>query len=207
MIYIGLDMSLTSPGIVINDNGKWNFYFFVQRKREEGIDESSDNWTIRSIPYISEWKTREERIDYVTNNIMILINSYMGKKSIGIENYAFGASSSSVTGLAELGGVMRHKLYNRKMSYTEIPPSAIKKYYTGNGHSNKTSMAIQFEAENIIDLYEECNFPRRDYADIPNPIQDIVDATAIVYYLMKKIPKRINKIDSILTKMKMKEST
>jgi len=205
--YIGIDNSIQCPCLVIYKYKKWYIHFFSQRKREERFTYDSNNVFIGTWEY-PNYKSREERFHKVTeciaatifSSISTLANDY----KIGIENYSFGSSSSSVTGLAEIGGVLRHKLYKYGLTYEEIPPKKIKKHFTGNGNSNKFHMTRQFDKENIVDLYKELKFTKKQYASVPHPIEDIVDATAIVYYLMDKPHKNINIIGDILKRFDLK---
>jgi Holliday junction resolvasome RuvABC endonuclease subunit len=57
-----------------------------------------------------------------------------------IEGYAFSMHSRSVTGLAELGGVVRLALHDAQIPFLEIPPSQLKKYLTGRGNAPKQIM-------------------------------------------------------------------
>jgi crossover junction endodeoxyribonuclease RuvC len=57
-----------------------------------------------------------------------------------IEGYSMHSVSRAVTGLAELGGVIRLMLWEQKVPYVEVAPSRLKKFATGKGNANKDLM-------------------------------------------------------------------
>lgn len=61
-----------------------------------------------------------------------------------IEDYSFGSfqNSSSVTKLAELGGIIKHSLYNKGTEMYLIPPTKVKKFLCGNGKAKKEDMKL-----------------------------------------------------------------
>lgn len=57
-----------------------------------------------------------------------------------IENYAFGAKGSALTGLHELGGIVRFALWEDGRRYVDIPPTSLKKFATGSGNAGKAEV-------------------------------------------------------------------
>lgn len=56
---------------------------------------------------------------------------------VAIEAYAYGAKGRAITGLAELGGIVRHDLWDSDLPYIEVAAQTIKKYATGKGNASK----------------------------------------------------------------------
>ena len=188
MIFVGIDNSLQSPGLTIYDKQDelYYFYFLTQRKRETGIKVTTDKYVLEGIDY-PEWKTREERIDKVTQILIDKIDQFPTlDKNIMIEGYAFSAQSRSVTHLAEIGGVLRNKLYKLNLLYDEIPPTVIKKFFTGKGNSNKNGMYLQYKNYirdwQVPNLFKEIGINPKSKKT--NPVDDIIDSFAIVCYNM-----------------------
>lgn len=60
--------------------------------------------------------------------------------AVGIEQYAFSRQSRGLSGLHELGGVVKNRLF-RKEALVLLPTSTeIKKFATGNGAAKKPQM-------------------------------------------------------------------
>lgn len=56
---------------------------------------------------------------------------------VAIEGYSYGAKGRAFISLAELGGIVRHDLWDAGIPYLEVPPTVVKKYATGKGNANK----------------------------------------------------------------------
>jgi Holliday junction resolvasome RuvABC endonuclease subunit len=207
MIRIGIDNSISSPGLCIYNKGKYHFYFLTQRKREIGIENDTDKYYIKGYEY-PEWETREERIDRITNILMDRIIHHINGEEykIIIEGYAFSAQSRSVTTLAECGGVLRHKLHRRGYEYEEVPPTVIKKFFTGKGNCTKEHMFLQYKNYikdwGLPDFHVELNFPENKNSKVPSPIDDLIDSHAIVCYNMGTKIKETDIVSNILRGLK-----
>lgn len=55
---------------------------------------------------------------------------------VAIEGYAF-ARPNQAHQIGELGGLVRHRLWERGIPYLEVPPSSVKTYATGKGNAGK----------------------------------------------------------------------
>jgi Holliday junction resolvasome RuvABC endonuclease subunit len=146
-----------------------------------------------------EYANNTEYFELITSKLMDFIrpysptqnqekkNGFESKKTcsvlVVIESYAFHIQSSSVTILAELGGVIRNKLLLAGLSYLEASPTSIKKWFTGSGAADKPKMWKYFQeiAPNIkLDDWLPAAFSE---TNIPSPHQDIVDAFASAHSL------------------------
>jgi Holliday junction resolvasome RuvABC endonuclease subunit len=67
-----------------------------------------------------------------------------------LEGYAmgFGArSSSAITGMAELGGILRVALYEAGIRVMIVPPTVLKMFVTGKGNADKEAVAAALTNE------------------------------------------------------------
>lgn len=198
-IYIGVDLSLRSPGLSIYNPLKktFNNYFFPQRKREIKFSFSQNitvhkphtvsfDFSIKPISHasdsndkcgvISKYKFISEQLINVIESEIVDIN----KKHVcvRIEGYAFNAKSSSCSKLHELGGIFKYLLYCRNINFEEISPTKLKKTFSGKGNANKEYMYEVFKKHGFPELMSV--FHIKNVKSIPNPVQDIVDSVALV---------------------------
>ena len=181
----GIDYSLTSPAICIwkktDDNGQFNFnmcnvYYLETTQRLKGAAPHEVlNLHAESYP---EWETEEQRHDLLSDWAMSII----GGCQVFIEGYAFATSGKShVRSVAENSGLLKHKMYKIKQSFTSVPPSVIKKYATGKGNANKDLMYDAFSKEsNTPPDLQKILRPKSN--KLSNPTTDIVDSYWICKY-------------------------
>jgi Holliday junction resolvasome RuvABC endonuclease subunit len=82
-------------------------------------------------------------------------------KSIAIEGYSFMSGMRSLTGLAELGGMIKLLAYDQTIPVTIIPPTVLKRFITGKGVGKKELVLLNvykkfgFDVDNnnIADAY------------------------------------------------------
>ena len=179
----GIDYSLTSPAICVwksIDDRLFNFddcalYYLEIPKRRGPTPHGILN--IHANPY-PEWETEEERHELLSNWTMSIITGC----EVFIEGYAFATSGTShVRSIAENTGLLKHKMYKVKQSFTSVPPTVIKKYATGKGNANKEGMYEAFVDELLTptDLKERLT-PKA--TKVKNPVSDLVDSYFICKY-------------------------
>jgi len=180
----GIDYSLTSPAICVwketDDNRQFNFdmcdvYYLETSQRLKRAQHEVLNLHAETYP---EWETEEQRHDLLSDWAMSIINGCQ----IFMEGYAFATSGKSyVRSVAENSGLLKHKMYKVKQTFTSIPPSVIKKYATGKGNANKDLMydAFSEESNTPSDLQKTLR-PKSN--KLTNPITDIVDSYWICKY-------------------------
>jgi len=179
----GIDYSLTSPAICVwksTDDRLFNFddcalYYLEIPKRRGPTPHGILN--IHANPY-PEWETEEERHELLSKWTMSIITGC----EVFIEGYAFATSGTShVRSIAENTGLLKHKMYKVKQSFTSVPPTVIKKYATGKGNANKEGMYEAFVDELLTptDLKERLT-PKA--AKVKNPVSDLVDSYFICKY-------------------------
>lgn len=109
---IGLDLSLTATGISTDDDA------WTVKVKTTGMQRLHD---------LSEAviRTAMPSLDYLTH--------------VFVEGYAF-ARPNQAHQLGELGGVVRYRLWELGIPYTDVAPACLKKFATGKGNAGKPDM-------------------------------------------------------------------
>jgi crossover junction endodeoxyribonuclease RuvC len=117
---IGIDLSLNATGVCSSQSSQifntiHGYGFIEVEPKSKGIP---------------RWNMIREAIRSILSEV--------GRNSVVfIEGYSFGAHSRSVTGLAEIGGIIRMDLHDHGVKFIEIPPTVLKKFVTGKGICKK----------------------------------------------------------------------
>ncbi len=166
---IGVDYSLTSPAICVN-NGGLKFYYLTNKKKWIG-QQSED-----IIGYEhKEWKDPIERFTYISDFAIDIIKQTKNPQ-IYIEGYSYGSKGRGLFQIAENCGILKYRLQEQNFNYETVVPSVVKKGATGKGNADKDLMYEAFVKEVKIDLKQLF-----DTEKVGNPISDIVDS----YYIQK----------------------
>ena len=176
----GIDYSLNSPAICVwkQDDRLFNFdscdvYYL------ENTSRSSTHGILNLHGELyPKWETEEQRHDLLSDWAMSIISGCQ----VFIEGYAFATSGKShVRSVAENSGLLKHKMYKAKQTFTSIPPSVIKKYATGKGNANKDLMYDAFSEESTTPSgLQKTLKPKSN--KLSNPTTDIVDSYWICKY-------------------------
>lgn len=215
-IHVGLDMSLSSPGVALIDhNGIVHLLGFQQRTSDKPVENHrlTDKLIISRLPYPMN-ADRWTRSDHIVRVIMDWIDERRVDKTcdvhVYIENYAFGMVSTSVSKLCELGGIMRYALWKKGWTFSEISAGTIKKHFSGSGKASKRDM---------VTAYQKRGYPLMNtvlsITSYQHPQEDMVDALATLLTGLgadphspkkPKAPKRKPKVQKEHTK-KRRQST
>lgn len=186
----GIDLSLRSPGLVIRHGDVWSCFFIPQRKREDQIravirDENAGEMTFvpLSIPVQHESSQEIHQMTRVVEAIMSALITYPVTIShVFIEGHAYGTRSASTSKLYELAGILKYRLSQSDYKYTVIPPTRLKLLFAGHGRATKQEMYQRFiqiwKGDVCKDVF---GMDTNSTKTIPNPVQDIVDAYALVH--------------------------
>jgi len=188
---IGIDYSLSSPGICVNtsegefDYEDCTFYFLTNTKKYDATFCRPFVTNVRYIgtshkPYTSEPERYSQIADWAINIIKSYGDATTGmnriKPTIQIEDYSYG-STGRVFHIAENLGLLKYKL---KMEcgwdYTLLPPSVIKKFATDKGNANKDLMLDAFEKDTGTNLAQVFDTTSK------SPVSDVADAYFICKY-------------------------
>lgn len=139
MRILGLDLSLTSPGTAIVENGHL-------------VDAS----TIK-VPA----KLRDAaRLVHIEDAVSLALFEPYKADLVAIEGYSFGAKNAREA-LGELGGVVRRLLYLSEVPYIVIPPTTWRKTLTGKGNLKKDMVGAAL-TKKYRDLIGDYDFPTLD---------------------------------------------
>ena len=188
---IGIDYSLSSPGICVNtsegefDYEDCTFYFLTNTKKYDATFCRPYVTNVKYIgtahtPYTSEPERYSQIADWAINIIKSYGDATTGvngiKPTIQKEDYSYG-STGRVFHIAENLGLLKYKL---KMEcgwdYNLIPPSVIKKFATGKGNANKELMIDAFEKDTGTNLAQVFDTTSK------SPVSDVADAYFICKY-------------------------
>lgn len=175
----GIDMSLRSPGFCLRDDqGTVYLTGFHARKRDlpQVYSWAGTTWYVALRPVLPEdrWAAIRCIVEAMEEMIGVLQRQGHPQPQIHIEGYAFAAQSSSVTSLAELGGVIRYMLRQHGLSYTEWAPQSVKLQFTDYGHAKKEDMVARW-AHHVPAGKVPVNLDLTGTA----PLYDLVDAYAL----------------------------
>jgi hypothetical protein len=189
---IGIDYSLSSPGVCVNTSeGEFRyedctFYFLTNTKKYNTTFKEKIAFGKSAVEFVGSphklYTSEPERYNQISDWVIDIINSYVfwqEKPIIQIEDYSYG-STGRVFHIAENLGLLKYKL---KMEcgwdYTLLPPSVIKKFATDKGNANKELMLEAFEKDTGVNL--ELLFDTKS----KSPITDVADAYFVCKYQEK----------------------
>lgn len=176
-IFIGIDPSVNSTGMTILDDEGYCRFFIIKggklsKKEINASKEYSDifEYILYDKQEVKDSKNAYERelakahnlstiADTIYNIIEELLRQFRKTSSIDsvticMEGISYGSiHSAAVMDLAGLNYLIRDRLYHHNSVGTllVIPPTEIKKFFTGNGSANKGLMVSVFKG-NFPDL-------------------------------------------------------
>ena len=192
---IGIDYSLSSPGVCVNTSEEefqyedCKFYYLTNTKKYQGTFKEKMAFGTSAVEYIgtqhSPYSSEPERYNNIANWTIDIIKSQpqlmIGKlwekhPIIQIEDYSFG-STGRVFHIAENLGLLKYKLkIECGWDYTLLAPSVIKKFATDKGNANKELMLGAFQEDTGVNLEVLLD------SSVKSPITDIADAYFICKY-------------------------
>jgi hypothetical protein len=172
-----IDYSLTCPCICVHVGDTWEydnclFYYLTHVKKFQGsfaskiYGESFDDYDGDS-----------ERHDTLSEWAMDCLNDC---DQIAIEGYSYGSTGQAIFQIAENTGLLKYKIFKKKIPLTIYPPTEIKKFATGKGNADKGRMYTHFFEETGVDLIRLLAYKKEE---ISSPISDIVDS----YWICKNL--------------------
>ena len=141
MIVVGLDLSLSSTGMV-------------------GVTDEGEALNPMSIPTNPQWEL-PRRIDWIVRFVAAGLEKYDIDLWV-IEAPSFAPTSiHTAVMLAKLGGCVEHLLWREKQATLYVPPSQLKVFTCGKGDSSKNQMGawvhkrwgFLHSCDDVIDAY------------------------------------------------------
>lgn len=154
MTNIGIDPSLNSTGICINNNGKCDYFLIVSKMTKKM--QLFDNQYVKFIKYEKNNTNKKENSYEIieknkSNNIYSICKSIeeIIKKYDNCHVYMEGVSygslgSSALVDLSGLNFAIRNVLIQNNIPFTIVSPSQNKKFATGNGAADKSLMIFSW---------------------------------------------------------------
>jgi Holliday junction resolvasome RuvABC endonuclease subunit len=181
MIIAGVDYSLTCPGVCVHDTEKGpptfdncHHYFRASQKKFEMFEQGNLHGSTHQ-PYSSD----EERYANLAEWARDILDQHQATH-IFLEGYAFSASGK-VFNIAEATGQLKHELWlDDRYIFVTVPPTVVKKIFTGKGNASKEQMYDVFEAQNPKANLRLRLTPRS--GKCISPVSDVIDAYALVKY-------------------------
>jgi crossover junction endodeoxyribonuclease RuvC len=171
---IGLDLSLTEPG--------WALY---------NVDSKEFTYGVIDVAKFKGMFRIQEILDGVSD-LFDNIKSYEDVLLV-LEGYSFGSKGAAIINLGELGGVIRHWLWQNTVTYVEVPPTTAKKFLTGSGASGKSII--------IKELYKNFGIDTNN-DNIADAINLAIIGRQYLGHLDKKVTKEQQKIVDAIFKEK-----
>lgn len=166
---VGIDYSLTSPCVCIN-NGNLMWFFLTKKKKHIGqLSEDIIGYEHK------EWTDPIERFTNISEFVIDILSQCYNPQTY-IEGYSYGSKGQALFQIAENCGILKHRLREKGYPYQVIVPSVVKKGATGKGNADKDMMYEAFNKETKIDLKKLF-----DTDKVGNPVSDIADS----YFIQK----------------------
>lgn len=202
--FIGIDFSINSPAICIENNEEFKFFGIVRGKQTKVSKFASDYLNGISgfeISYINEMpnieyssnefeKIKDAKI-IVDRIINIIKNNAKGEIiKIGIEGFSYGSTGNKFAEIVGYSYLLRNALFENGYIFYIYAPSTIKKI-AGKGNFNKEQMIDSFfkykKPNNLnkifTDEFKKIMKPSKKWL---KPFEDMVDAFFIVETLKNK---------------------
>jgi Holliday junction resolvasome RuvABC endonuclease subunit len=183
MFVSGIDYSITSPAFCIHEGKEWSFdnckFFYLVYKDKFMIKTEQ----FKGFLYPENYKTQQDRF----NNLSTWVVEHLKEHKVShvaIEGYSYASTSSRLFEIGENSGLLKYKLWKENMNFEVYAPTAIKKFATGKGNSNKEKMWDSFLEETKCNIF---NLLGQEIGKSWNPVSDIVDS----YFICKNHHKKL----------------
>ena len=180
-VIIGIDPSINSTGICVWDNEhNINKYYNIVSKVTKKL-QSFESSHIKILSYNkSDIKDKEysykelaktSNIYYICKHIRNIL-TILRPKSVIMEGVSYGSvGSAALVDLSGLNFAIRMVLADLEIPFKIVPPTAVKKFATGNGQADK---------ELIIDAWKRLDKNMLNIKDIK--VDDLADSFFLAHY-------------------------
>lgn len=175
---IGIDPSLNSTGICVVTEDKTKYYNIVSKMTKKMQTFKSPHVVFLPYEKRTSNETYTEKEASKTYNIYCIckhiknILMVFHPKRVVMEGVSYGSvGSAALVDLSGLNFAIRMILEEMKIEYEIVPPTAMKKFATGNG---------QAEKEIIINAWKRLDCNISDIKDIK--VDDLADSYFLAHY-------------------------
>ena len=168
----GIDYSLNGPCVCVYqglgehfDYRNCSFFFLTNTKKLAQVYEYRFHGQL-----FNDYSHECQRYDCISD---WAVEKVLGCDYVGLEGYAYGASGRAVFQIAENCGLLKYKLWEKRIPVEVIAPTSVKKQATGKGNANKDNMVNCFKTHTGVDL-QKLITPSR--SGVGSPVSDIADA-------------------------------
>lgn len=213
-LWVGIDLSQNSPGLALYQS--WTQHLILvcwqQRKTKDQLgilldqeEQKGNEWvrhvTVKRCEFPFQSSELEKR-DAIINDTCSQLLEYYERRPIAGAFEAYGPIGlyPSFPKLAETKGALKQALWSRlRLQFSEVSVGTIKARFGGHGHCTKWDMWLRFHTHfELPNLFTLLNVkvpqnPKKGQVKIrecPCPVQDLVDATGIIFCLLYTKPTK-----------------
>lgn len=195
MIIAGLDISLTSPGVVraVLDNN-----FEIEHLSWMGFCDvlKTKNACKDNLHYYKKFDCYIDRTIFIRDKILSFLYPCPENnvEYVAVEDYAF-AGTGAVFHIGGFTEIMKTSMYERDTALRLYDIALIKKFATGKGNGDKLSMYdayMKIPADEKIDI---SRLPTVEYTKGKSPTSDLIDA----FYIMKMLQLELKIRNGVLS--------
>lgn len=173
LVTMGLDLSLTGTGLCVLSRNRVR-HCHLKTKPLNALPKRAEKQLHNGVFF----GTDEERIAYIALVVMEEFRSSLPDLVL-LEGYSFGSKGRALSGLHELGGVIKHHLWASSAPWIPVQPSENKKYATGTGSADKDLMmsrALRLwprcPNHDVADAFHLARYGLREYTSLVEPVDE-----------------------------------
>lgn len=190
MIIAGLDISLTSPGVVkfILDDTTLDitcktWIGFTSVKKD--YDKCKGN-----LLFYKKFPNYFERSIWIRDSIMDFLFASGHVDYAAVEDYPYGGASGQVFHIGGFTEIIKLQLYQKNISQRLYDITLIKKMATGRGNADKLAMYDAFMKIPVEERIDISKLPIVETSKGKSPTSDIIDAFYITKLLQTELKLR-----------------
>ena len=209
MNLIAIDFSINSTAICIQHQNGIEWFNFVSNLKldrkpfftHNELQTSSNNVHIigyernkpKELDYSDEQSWKLANANCLTYTIINSIADYIDEDTVfAFEGYSYGSKGNSFIDLITYNTFLKSKILRVcRNDIRVVSPKAVKKFFTDNGNAGKPMMVEAFSKRDDAILKNDAvhNYvSSQSFGDsIPKPLDDLVDAFAILKYLEQRL--------------------
>jgi len=188
---VGIDMSISSPGVSIFDVAKNTYQIFAySNKQKSKIDLTVDNFHLIVEPQM-QWKKMNisdfDRYLLIAERAFKFVQDLVDVKGtiVYFEGYAF-AAKGKVFNIAEVTGMVKYLIRKYGWNFEVLAPAEWKKEIIGKGNAKKeeiyNKLYLDSPFQSVLKELESRGFPYKK----GKFVEDICDSYSILQWIVQK---------------------